>query len=209
MGAGRVVISPVMVIVPSRGLPDCTGIAGVILTSAKALVPGLQLPARLPAYCVGARTAAAAAAAGLDARSAEGALPELQALLLAERPAGRLLHLRGAHVSAPLAGPLRAAGLAVEEAVTYDQVPVPPVPEAAALLAAPGPVLLPVFSARTARLLAPFLEGAAAQLVVAAISPAVADALPVQSAARLDVATRPDSGAVLDLLAKQDASLRA
>uniref|UniRef100_UPI0038B2B9DE uroporphyrinogen-III synthase n=1 Tax=Mangrovicoccus ximenensis TaxID=1911570 RepID=UPI0038B2B9DE len=119
------------------------------------------------------------------------------------------MHLRGAHVSAPLAAPLRAAGLAVGEAVTYDQVPCPPVPEAAELLASPGPVLLPLFSARSARLLAPHLEGSRAELIVAAISPAVAAALPVQSAARLDVARRPDSGAVLDLLAKQDASMRA
>ncbi|MBE3637437.1 uroporphyrinogen-III synthase, partial [Mangrovicoccus algicola] len=133
----------------------------------------------------------------------------LVALLSAERPAGRLLHLRGAHVAGPLAAPLRAAGLDVAEMVTYDQRPLPPGAAARALLARPGTVLLPVFSARSARLLGPWLRDAAAQLRVAAISPAVAAALPVQSAARPDVAARPDSGAMLDLLARQDAGLRA
>ncbi|WP_171060816.1 uroporphyrinogen-III synthase [Poseidonocella sp. HB161398] len=209
LGEGPVVISPVMQIVPRAELPSLEGVAGVVLTSAQAVQPGICWPPGLPAWCVGGRTAAAAAAAGLAARSAEGALPELMALLLRERPGGRLLHLRGAHVSAPLAAPLSAAGLDIGEAVVYDQAPAPPCADALRLLAQPGPVLLPVFSARSARLLAPLLSGAAADLFVAAISPAAAGALPVQSAARLDVAARPDSGAVLDLLAKQDASLRA
>lgn len=209
LGPGEVVIAPLTEIVPRPDPPDPAGHAGVILTSANALVPGIRWPAGLTAWCVGARTAAAAGAAGLSPRSAEGALEDLLALIRAERPAGRLLYLRGARVAGDLAAALAAEGIAVDEAVVYDQRACPPGPEAAALLARPGPVVIPVFSADSARRLAPFLSGSIAKCHIAAISPAVAQVLPVQSAATINVAARPDSGAMLDLLSTLETSLRA
>ncbi|MBE3638910.1 uroporphyrinogen-III synthase, partial [Mangrovicoccus sp. HB182678] len=58
LGPGPVVVSPVMEIVPRPVAPLPGGLSGLILTSGAALVPGLDLPPGLPAWCVGARTAA-------------------------------------------------------------------------------------------------------------------------------------------------------
>jgi uroporphyrinogen-III synthase len=79
----------------------------------------------LPAYVVGARTKAAAQAAGFAAlRSADGDLDDLVGLVAANPPApGRpLLYLAGAERAGDLAGAMRRHGIAVETAVVYRSV---------------------------------------------------------------------------------------
>lgn len=202
LGPGPVVISPLLKIVPLGPVPSLAGCAGVVLTSENALLRrGADWPAGLPAYCVGRRTAAAAAAAGFVAHSAEGALPELVALLRGAPVGGRLMYLRGRHVSGDVAAALSQHGLLIDEAVVYDQLPQPLSAQACNLLASPGPVVIPVFSPRSAQALAVALKNAAASLRIAAISPAVKAALPVHSGATIVVAARPNAEAMIDRIA--------
>jgi uroporphyrinogen-III synthase len=196
-GALRVVISPLLAPAFLRpALPD--GAAAVIFTSetgvAAARAGGWILPDM--AYCVGDRTAQAAQAAGFTARSAGGDAGALVALLTQQRPPSRLLHLRGADARGDVAATLTTAGVPTDEAVVYDQQPQPATPEAQALLLGDAPVIVPLFSPRSARL---FIAAGnwQAPLWVAALSPAVADDI-VGHAARLVVARHPDAVHLLD-----------
>jgi uroporphyrinogen-III synthase len=101
----------------------------VVLTSANAAraIAGHRRFAEvvgLPAYVVGARTKAAAEAAGFAAvRSADGDLDNLVRLVATDPPPGRpLLYLAGTERAGDLAGALRTHGIAVETAVVYRSV---------------------------------------------------------------------------------------
>jgi len=208
LGAGTVVISPLLDIRFRRDPPRLAGYAGVVLSSARTLeLPGMVWPRGLPAWCVGPATAAAARAAGLHPRAVAATAEALAGQIVAARPAGRLLHMGGAELAFDLVAALAAAGIAADRAVVYDQPLTGLSAEALALLAGTVPVLVPVFSRRTAEALLPALLRARAPLCLAAISPAVADALAVQGAHTIDVADRPDAEAVLDRIAMQQSGL--
>jgi uroporphyrinogen-III synthase len=108
----------------------------------------------LPAYTVGARTRAAAAAAGFTpVLSADGDVDELIALVTAQPPAAKLplLYLAGSDRSGDLAGSLRARGLQVEIAVVYRSVMVAELrPDVRAALAAGRVDAVLHYSARSA-----------------------------------------------------------
>ncbi|MEM8630702.1 MAG: uroporphyrinogen-III synthase [Pseudomonadota bacterium] len=178
-------------------VPDAPG--GVIFTSANGVRAACESwpHAFGQAFCVGARTAELAAAAGFDAHSAMGDVEDLAAMLIARAPAARLLHLRGAETVGDLAVRLRASGLTCDEIIAYDQLECSPTDEARAALKGDASVLCPVFSPRSARLLLPLLSGARVDVRTVAISPAVSDALGGADA----VAETPDVKAVLDAMA--------
>lgn len=210
LGPGPVVISPLLDIVPMGDVPSLAGYGGVILTSENGVLRrGAAWPLGLSAYCVGKRTARAAQSAGFTVHSADGALVDLISMIRATPPAGRLLHLRGRHVAGDVAKTLTQMGIPTDEAVVYDQRLLPLSADGIALLARPGPVLIPIFSTRSAQALVPSLKNIAASLHIAAISPAVAEALPVHSAAMIDVALRPDGEAMIDRIATLQAALGA
>ncbi len=199
LGPVTLVISPLLEIVP-RPDPVPAGWRAAVLTSengAKALAARGEVAGRT-AYCVGDRTAAAARAAGMRAVSAGGAAGELLALLRQAAPEGPLLFAHGAETRGGVAEGLAEAGFEVLEAVLYDQRPQPLTAQARALLDRPGPVVAPLFSPRSAALLAEAARPVAAQVTVAALSPAVAEAWGGAS----QVAARPDAKAILDLLAR-------
>ena len=147
----------------------------------------------LPAWCVGPGTAARAREAGLDVR---GVAPTAAALAAAV-PDGAppLLYVRGVEARGDLVGALRARGVEARETVLYEAL-ARPLDEAAARLARAGPVLAPVFSPRSAGLLAAgWPDGALGHLRAVALSGAVAAALPVAPVA---VAARPDGAAMVE-----------
>lgn len=192
----KMVIAPLIRIqpVPHDGAALAAA-PGLVFTSVHA-VPAAGPGAGRPAFCVGPATAAAARAAGFAVTQgpgdAEGLIPMLKGL-----PAG-WLHPHGAHVARAL--PL--AGM-----VVYDQVEQELTEAAQVLLAGSGPVLVPLFSPRSARLLARWAQGAKAALWLAPISAAAAAAWGDAPFARRMVATRPDAEGVLaalnDLLAAE------
>ncbi len=194
---GPVVISPLMRIVPVAAAVDPAGLAAVIFTSvngvrcgsARTGLPGLR------AYCVGRRTTRAAQAAGFDAEMAGETAEQLLATLGRVRPAGRLLHLRGRHARGAVADRLAALGLRAEEVVVYDQQACDFTHEAHVLLDGERPVVLPLFSPRSAELVAR-QPRARAPLWIVALSPAVARAAAPLGAARLVIAARPERAAI-------------
>ena len=209
------VIAPLIEIVPLPLPLDPGPFATFIFTSENGVASfAAQSPLRdRPAWCVGPRTAAAAAEAGFAVRSAEeegGNAEALIGMLRAARPATPLLHLRGAHAVTDLAGRLRAEGLACDEAVVYAQQDCPPTPGALDVLSGPVPVLVPLFSPRSARLVAEAVgrmrqAGPVAPLHAVAISDAAADRWRSGGAgedARVVVAERPDARGMIEALGR-------
>lgn len=170
--------------------------AALILTSENAAARLGELGlGGLPAWCVGPRTAAVARAQGGEAVEAGPDAERLLAALLAARPAGPLLHLRGEHVRADLAARLRAAGIEAREAVAYRQEALAPTVEARAALAGPASLVVPLFSPRSATLLGGWSPRA--PLHVVALSGAVAEAAAPLGPERLLVAPVPDGAAMV------------
>lgn len=206
-GAQGIVIAPLMEIVPQTLDMNAVAEAKALIFTSENGVEGFvtQCARRdLTAYCVGPRTASAAAREGFNVVQAGGDAEALFALLQSVQPPQPLLHLRGTHAAGNLATRLNDAGLRTLEAVVYDQRARPLDRAAQALLESPGAVVLPLFSPRSARLLLEALSSVTllAQLHPLAISPAAAE---VWSASRPEtplIAARPDAEAMLDALAQ-------
>lgn len=188
-----VVFSPLLRIEPSGSQPDLTPYRGVIVTSANGVPNG---GIGVPCHVVGQTTAQAARAAGLDVQTVEIDAQALIQRILADRVAGPLLHLRGEHARGDIALTLTAAGIQTDEAVVYAQKECPLTPEAQAVLHGKSPVLVPLFSPRTARIFA--AQRPQAPLVIAAMSPAVVQALGDMPVKLLEIAATPDANAMLD-----------
>jgi uroporphyrinogen-III synthase len=158
---------------------------------------GISTP--LPAYCVGRKTAAAAMDAGFAAISADGDAEALYASIVADPVKGRLLHVRGEDARGDLQARLNAAGIATESVVVYRQEPLPLSAEATQLLRSTGRAIVVLFSPRSAELFAKALPPeTCVSLSVAAMSPAVARALPAKVCRVVRVSVRPDASAMLD-----------
>lgn len=191
---GPVVISPLLQI-ETLEAPDMAGAAGAIFTSKNgvAAVQGRDLRA----WCVGDATARAATDRGWRAVSAGGDAEALYRRVLADAPEGPLWHLRGEHARGDLAARLNSSGITVQEAVVYRQRACALNAAAKHLLSGRDPVIIPLFSPRTARQLvsqAPF----SAPVLVAAISPAVvAEVVNLDCRARI-VAARPEADAMIE-----------
>lgn len=188
LGDANVVIAPLMEIV-SLGAPiELEGMAGLILTSeaAVAFVPQTTLPA----YCVGARTNAAAHAAGMQADCVGQDAEELVKTLADHRPKGPLLHLHGTHTRGDIVERLCAIGLSITGLAVYDQQDVPPSAAFHDALTLPN-LLVPLFSPRSATLFARAATDLRSDAKIVALSQAVADALPQTMAAQTLIAPSP------------------
>jgi len=194
----RMILSPALVIEPVGTLPDPEGCRWLIFTSRNGVREyAARSPRRdIPAYAVGDATAEEARRVGMRAISASGDARDLLSLIRADGARGPMLHLRGAHAAADIAGALSAAGIPARDAVIYAQRPAPLTAEARTCLGGTRPVIAPVFSPRSAASL--FAGGApAAPTVVLAISAAAAARVPQDAARTLLVADRPDAAAML------------
>jgi uroporphyrinogen-III synthase len=194
----RITISPVLMPVL---LPDAVPpgpVAALIFTSETGVLAYAAQSARIAslAYCVGDRTARAARALGLRAVSADGDAETLIALVKSQAPNGRLLHLRGQDARGDVAPRLTVAGVHTDAAIVYDQQPCPLTPAALRLLRGRAPVILPLFSPRSARLFAASVEPVA-PLRIVAMSRAVADAIAPALGADVAIAARPTSEAMI------------
>lgn len=156
---------------------------------------GTALPKQ--AFCVGNRTAAAARAVGFEASSAVGAAHDLLAYIIAAAPVGRLLLLKGQDSVGDLEQRLISAGIETVSQVTYRQIAQYLTDEAIAVLQETHPVILPIFSPRSAKLLADELRRIAAKAPIwlAALSPTVAEAFDFPTVFA-EIAARPDSAAM-------------
>ncbi|KIX16784.1 MULTISPECIES: uroporphyrinogen-III synthase [Paracoccus] len=185
-----VIVAPILQIVPV----DHDGAAlarapGLVFTSAHAVASAGPGRGR-PAICVGERTGQVARDAGFAVIQGAGTADSL-APLIAASPVP-LVHPHGRHL---------AQRLAVPGVVVYDQRPQPLTARARAALMGVRPVVVPVYSPRSARLLAGMAAGARAPLWVVAISDAAAAAWTAPAARRV-VADQPSGRAM-------DAAIRA
>lgn len=143
------------------------------------------------AWCVGDQTAAAASALGLTVRNAKGTSADLIAMIRAARPVGQIVHLRGAHATGNIAKALTEAGLPCRSVVVYAQVDTDPPPDLLLALKSDRPLIIPVFSPRSAELL-PATRPVCAPVTLIAMSEAVARAASDVPVAEVITAKFPD-----------------
>jgi uroporphyrinogen-III synthase len=211
----RVVISPLMspvlldeplpaLLGPRGGDPARPGQETVLVFSSETGVAGFArlCPRRdLRALCVGERTAAAARAAGFratvagpDAAGLLSALPDLTG-------DAHVVVVRGKDTACPIARNLAVRGIEASEMTVYDQRAQPPGTEALALLAGSAPVVVPLFSPRSAALFSTVAAASAAPLWIVAISEAAHAGLGNIAPARAIVARTPDGEGMLSATA--------
>jgi len=208
-GRFRVVAAPLFGIEPVPACIDLAGVQGLAFTSAHAVaaLAGRQLPPALPAWCVGASTAAAARRAGLAAEASGGDVAALARLVASRaRPdGGAVLHLSGRHAAGDLVAWLAAAGIPARAVVVYDQAE-RPLPEAATrLLAAGHAEVLAFFSPRGVRLFAARARSAGwpfGDTMSVSISAAADAGLAGLGLRRRVVAPTPDRAGMLAVLAQ-------
>jgi uroporphyrinogen-III synthase len=155
------------------------------------------------AFCVGDRTADAASRAGFEAVSAKGAAADLIKLILAQGITGPLLHLHGQETLGDIADTLNKSGVKTLSVISYRQCAQPLSYMAIDHLMQDWPLLLPIFSPRTARILGESLpENHRAPLLIAALSPSVANHCLALSPRRLVIADQPNADAMLQAVAE-------
>lgn len=148
---GPIVISPLIEISAAPVDCDLSEFDGVIFTSRNAV--DFAPVSSIHAWCVGDKTAEKARRFGWDATSADGDADALVATIARSKPEGKLVHLRGEHSRGDVATRLNQAGIKTYERVVYRQTEMPLSAEAQALLSGERPVIVPLFSPRSAVLL--------------------------------------------------------
>jgi uroporphyrinogen-III synthase len=197
-----ILINPLLTIRVTGPLPDLEGVTGLIFTSANALDAYMALGGRaldVPAIAVGTATGRAARALGFRTEVAGGTADQVIGHVLDNGFKGPLLHLRGEIAIGDIAGRLSAAGVETSDAVLYTQGLEPFADATRAALSQDRLTLAPVFSPRTAQQLGSESMGFD-QIRFAAISEAVAQALPADAAHRTRIAHRPDRDGMVDLV---------
>lgn len=195
-----VIHSPLMRISALPVKIDLGGIEAVIFTSGEGVrVTSEAQPHRMRAYCVGERTTQAARDAGWQADCLGDTADALVAALLADQPAGALLHLHGEYTRGAVAKRLSDGGVSCRGQAIYRQDLCPLTTEASDALATQVPLIVPLFSPRTAAHFASLCPETA-HLSLIAMSDAVAEVMPrLQSGAR-HVSKFPSAEAMADLV---------
>lgn len=208
--AVQVVVSPLMRMKPLPvQLPKGPHVA-VILTSETGAMAAAALRARLPGlvHCVGPRTAEVARDAGFSIGEVAPTAADLLPQLMRMQHGGRLLYLHGRDVSVQIDQVLDAAGCPADAAAVYAQTPIGLSAAALQVLNAKGAVLVPLYSARSARLFfADRPDSMQADLWSCLIAQGVVEAVPAALRARAVVADGPDGAAMTTAIKRVVASL--
>ena len=199
----NIVISPLLKIEPTGNKVDLSDRPAIVLTSenaVSALCTG-QFPEGLEAFCVGAQTAKAARDAGMIVTVGEGGANELAELILRSEPKSSYLHVHGENVHGSLVRMLQEAGRNARNQVVYRQVPLALSDHALSVLRDAGPVVVPLFSPRTAQLISNAVGDVGGNVTVVALSGAVAEAvgLPVR---RIMISEKPSSAAMIEAISR-------
>lgn len=193
--------SPLVAIEPIAAAIEFGDARGLIFTSANGVGVAGKLTRRrdLPCYCVGMATTRAAQKAGWQANCAGTEAKDLIRTLAESQPERPLLHIRGVHGRGKVAARLSALGCLAREQVIYDQPLLPLTQAARTVLACTSPVIVPLFSPRTARQFANLVAGQAPRYL-AALSAAVAKPLSMLKYNNLMIAEHPDAGTMAQLV---------
>ncbi len=195
------VYSPLIGVVPVASDIDFGDARGVIFTSANgvSVAAGLNQQRDLPCYCVGVATTLAATRAGWQAACAGSTSQALINTLTQSRSKGPLLHIRGVHSRGDIAARLSAAGCLTKEKVVYDQPLLPFNAAARQILSGSDPVIVPLFSPRSARQFANLVTKHP-PLYLSALSDAVAEHVKHLEYIDLSVASHPSASAMAQLI---------
>ncbi|MCV3269975.1 uroporphyrinogen-III synthase [Roseobacter sinensis] len=196
----RIILSPLIEIVPVEAALTIAPEDAVIFTSANA-VRFAPRGAGRRAFCVGAATTEAARSAGWQATFSGQTADALVASLGSELPTSPLWHLAGRYTRGQVAERLSAQGLSVQRRTVYDQALLSLTAEARACLAGSDPVIVAVFSPRTAMGFARDCP-VTAHPSVAALSVAVAEPLAHLPLKALEIAEEPTAEAMVRCLEK-------
>ena len=190
--ACEVVIAPLFQIVSTGA--DIPGDGEIVLSSANALPQIAPHQGRI-AWCVGEKTTERVKSAGFDARFAGHSASELVQQLSEVSPR-RLVHVRGTHSRGDISGRLSEAGHDMRVVVAYDQSEVDWTPDIKERLATASAIIAPVFSPRSARLLAARLPSNDV-LHVVAMSSSVASGFNFLDSKHILIASDPDMDAMI------------
>ncbi len=156
--AVKCLISPLLEIQPAGALPGLSSFQALLFTSVNGVEAFIQAGGKtdLACFCVGGRTEFAARAQGLNAQFAAGNAQSLISLVCntLDPNHGPLLHIRGEHTTGDVVAKLTARGFSTRDAVLYRQNPLPLNSQACTAFLSGKIDALPLFSPRTARLLA-------------------------------------------------------
>jgi uroporphyrinogen-III synthase len=195
----RITLSPLIQPVFLHPAMPAADFHAVIFTSETGVATAASY-ADLPklAYCVGDQTARAARRAGFVTRSAAGDAAALVHMVLQTAQPQPLLHICGTDTRGDVAERLNSAGIETQVLVTYRQDAAQLTPAAQRLLSRNAPIVVPLFSPRTARIFATQAAPIAhAPLYIAAFSPAVARAINGLLITGLETAVEPTAKAMI------------
>ncbi|WP_288938800.1 uroporphyrinogen-III synthase [uncultured Roseovarius sp.] len=197
----QIVLSPVLKIERCGSLPDLSRFRTLIFTSRHGVEAFAALSDRrdLPAYAVGDATARSARDAGMSVVACGGDAPSLVARILADEVQGPCLHIHGEHAAGNISGDLTLAGIETHEAILYRQAAVDLNDMAKAALQRGTPVIVPLFSPRSARLFCQGLK-ARAPLWAVAISENARAEIPAGLVRDVVIAGHPSAPAMLDAM---------
>lgn len=200
-----VIIAPVLDIVPVAFEAPDADIDLLILTSRHA-APAAQTYAPVSVVCVGEATARVAREAGLLVRAVFPDADTLVADLVAAAMtyAGRrMLHLHGRHTRGRIAERLNSAEIETMEAVVYEQHPCNwDAQQTRDILAAPA-LIIPLYSPRSARLVAENLANFAGDITLIGLSQACLKAWDGPAPTLELCCTRPDGEVMKQAIASQ------
>ncbi len=199
LGEGvRVVVSPVIEIqyldfsVPAEEYPTIVFASRNAVTAA-ARCMGLR---GLNAIAVGERTAQAAKGQGMETVSAAGNAGDLVKCVIAASPVSKVLFVRGRHSRGEIAEGLNRAGIETDSVIAYEQVQQHLSAEARDLLDGEAPVIIPLFSPRSAALMASEANKFYAPLSLVGMSKAVLEAWDGPTPAAQTIADQPNAQAM-------------
>ena len=188
------VISPLLEIKPlGVEIPDANT---VIFSSQNGVAHAPHGQGRV-AYCIGEITTAKAQHAGWDARCMGSDADGLVAALFRENILTPLLHLSGRHTRGNIAGRLNAHGIQTGHLAIYDQKLCDLTEDAKTVLERENPVILPLFSPRTARQLKT-QDTSRAPLHIIALSPTIAQEVQSMPHASLEICKTPTRTAIYE-----------
>ncbi|SDJ12057.1 uroporphyrinogen-III synthase [Aliiruegeria lutimaris] len=152
------------------------------------------------AWCVGARTAERAQAEGYSVRTTKPTVKSLTEALIEDPSVTAIVHVTGQHRRGDLAETLREAGREARTLIVYDQRALPLRSEIHNILKKQTDIVAPVFSPRSADLLAGAVEHRKARIHLVAISDATAMAWSSRPGENVLIAPSPDAAGILSAM---------
>ena len=197
----NILVDPITKIEGVDVLYNFSSVRGLLITSANAVayLPAALVGSKLPTFCVGEATTRAALKQGLMAQHLAGTAQDLYNVLSGRFLEGPLLHLRGTYTTLDFEAYFRDTPIEVQNLIIYQQIAQDLRPETYTLLRGTVPIVLPIFSPRSAGLLCGLDLNWALHTCVA-ISEAVGTLCRTAGFGQVLVSPEPSAGSLLSTL---------